>query len=572
MPKKDMKKAVAKAILDQVTESKPRAIQAKKHKKKKTSFGSILQGAAKVAATLAPAVLPMLLAPNGHAASLAAHQAAGGTVGVAAGASIQPLTGLTSFKPIKTGDKVTGVTVTGMEYVGSVPALNPAGQPWREGDLVMELPLNPLSNEWDGTRIFTNAHLYERWRPRKMSVIYQPASATTVSGQFIGYIDPDPAEPLSAAGREAVQVASSHAGAEMNQPWQMGCAAYVYDSKTQDFYLDVEGDDIRLVSGGNFRLLAATDLGSASISTYGDVFVAYELDLKIPDRANTNALGGGSATYTSNYSTAVGTLARGTSFNGAFAGDMGDVDMYGSMVSRTGFERFDCADPASPTAWGPRLSPGSYVLTGACGIAAGDMAAITGTAPSSGNSLCCLLTEEGSASGGCDTSTWANVRFSTAPLLIGGPDNALDKFQDGGVSSGYVWSCFATVLNTCHVTPIMRGGAGSGVTPVTGQNCRFTVIKVDGGWPGLYEPMSAVRRDAMMAAVRERQMEARIKSLETLVKKMGAVSVTLGSETLTLGSDQCSPMIENHTCTSCGVVPSSPVKTCPNCGARHDSC
>lgn len=304
MPKKNPRKEVAIALAQDAARAGSKALDKKKKKKKKGSaWSKIMVGAAKTALDIAPVLLPALLSQNGHQASYqrfmsqptSVRATAPPMVGTATSANLQPLTGLTKFTPTIQEGKMTGVTICGMEYVGALNGPSGGGS-WSKGAHMFELPLNPLANEWAGTRLAVQAHLWERYHFRKVAVMYQPASASTTSGQMIAYIDSDPAEGLSTTGTQAVQVASSHAGAEMNQPWQMGCAHYVADAKTQDLYLDVQGTDIRLVSAGNYRCIAATDI-PMDTDTLGDIFVAYEIELKVPDRANVNALGGGYAAF-----------------------------------------------------------------------------------------------------------------------------------------------------------------------------------------------------------------------------------------------------------------------------------
>jgi hypothetical protein len=559
--KKKAKEAIAKSIMKEVTGAGPGLKAARKHKKKGGgTFGAILAGAAKVAGELAPAIIPMLLSSNGHAGSLRVQQGApqSGGVGIATGASIQPLTGLTGMSPIKTGDKITGVTVTGMEYVGSVPALNPAtGNAWEEGDLCFELSLNPLSDDWSGTRIFTNAHLYERWRPKRMAVIYQPASATTVSGQFIGYIDPDPAEPLSAAGREAVQVASSHVGAEMNQPWQMGCASYCYDTRTQDFYLDVTSDDVRLISGGNYRLLAATDLGAAGINTYGDIFVAYEIDLKVPDKANSNALGGGCVVITASPEplAAVPAATVSNTFFGNYQSPT-DIEQYGSMASRAGFESFTTPIGVK---YGPKLTPGSYMVYFRVKVASGGAITLssTGSAPGSLARLYMWATEEGTISdnGNSVTAGWKNITMFGPPStpMIDNVNSATGG-ATGAPADAFTGVLWINVHKECHLTPVWTGGI-TPTTLVSGDGCVLSFSKIDSSWDVLWDPMSRVKLDVREQSKREKALEARIVALERML------APSLGSHgaghayTVTLGGDNLLPMTEVHPCSQCGGIP-----------------
>lgn len=252
---------------------------AKKKKKKKGGFASFLSGAAKVAAELAPAVLPMLLASHGptRAAGLAAGPQTSQMVGLAEPASLQPMTGLTNIQPIISGGKVVGITLTGMDYLGSVNSDGSVAT----GEVMATIDLSIRSADWAGTRLQRESTLYERFAFQHLCVMYEPTAPATTPGQLVAYIDTDAAETFTESGRSAVQVATAHVGAEMFQVWQMGMALYCPDNATQDYYADAEGSDVRLTSPGKYRILAATDI-SGEAGALGNLYACYQVALKVP--------------------------------------------------------------------------------------------------------------------------------------------------------------------------------------------------------------------------------------------------------------------------------------------------
>jgi hypothetical protein len=259
-------------------------------KKKKTGFWDLVSGAAKTAAELAPLVAPLILAKHGPTAMNAAALGSGATAGVplAQSASCATCTGCYSMKP-KTGSdgRVTGVTLRGMDFLGDVSVNGPA---LAAGAVLEEVNLNPYSQVWDGTQLQRFATLYERYRPRRIAFMVEPSCPATTAGQILGFVDPDPDDEFAYTGNTAVQVASSHQGADISQVWQMNCAAFVFDSDTQDYFADADGSDERLVSPGIYRVIAGTTLAE-NLGTIGSIYCAWEYEFKLTQLGEA-ALGG----------------------------------------------------------------------------------------------------------------------------------------------------------------------------------------------------------------------------------------------------------------------------------------
>jgi len=246
-------------------------------KNKGNTWMNVISGAAKVMSDLIPVFAPLLLAGHGPTA-LAASQAglpptpAG--VPVASGMAVAPLVGDYGFKPTqvdsRTG-KVNGMVFRGMDYLGDIVALATVPQ----GHVLRQIDLNPHSLDWTGTRAQIFARLYERYRFRRLALLYQPTVPATQAGQLVCFCDTDPSDTHYGIGRAGVQKASSHAGAEVGQVWQMITAEYVPDKKTGDQYSDPEGSDERLISPGHFVCQSASELAAA---VYGSIYAIYEVE------------------------------------------------------------------------------------------------------------------------------------------------------------------------------------------------------------------------------------------------------------------------------------------------------
>lgn len=273
-----------------------------KHEKKKgksKGFMNFLKGAARVAAGIIPELLPVLLASNGHAPSIAAAQLAGfsahgmgaqsSMVGLATPASVMPLCGLCNMKGITSGGKLVGVRFSGMEYIG--PFDGSVG--YSAGSVVTQMDMNPMSPTFLGTRLQSFSGLYERFKFKKYALIYEPSCATTTEGALGMYIDTDPDDvvnPLEETPVRIIQNASGHMGYEQNQAWTVGVSSYVPDHSTQDFYLDADGSDERLISPGTMVVVAVADIDSTAT---GSFYAAYEVEMKLPQVDDGVGLNGG---------------------------------------------------------------------------------------------------------------------------------------------------------------------------------------------------------------------------------------------------------------------------------------
>lgn len=273
-------KAAARAAL--IAEgAKIAAKTAKKKSKGKGGFWNVLAGAAKMAADLAPVVAPLFLASHAPTQALAAQQ--GVAAPIAAPMSCSTCTGTYDIKTIKgKNGRVQGMRIRGMDYLGDLDVNSETA-----GSLLQEVDLNPLSVEWAGTSLQRYGQLHERYRPIRLVGLVEPSCPSTTEGQIISYIDADPDDTAPFSGRQAIQVASSHEGAEVSQVWCLNAASYAFDRRTQDFYSDANGSDERLISPGKWRIVANTDMPAAT--TVGSIYVLWEYEFSVPniDEAST---------------------------------------------------------------------------------------------------------------------------------------------------------------------------------------------------------------------------------------------------------------------------------------------
>lgn len=277
---------------------RPKSKEEKKKKKKDSAHKGIsyLKGAAKIAAGIAPTVLPLLLA--GHAPTNLSAKAAGvpgvpdlasaGTVGVASAASVAKFatgTGVPSYKT--NGSNVLSVVWPGCEEIRTITD-PPSGAIWRTGDVMAKISLNPASPDWSGTQVQVQARLWTRYKLKKISVMFQPAVATTTAGQMIGFISTDPDQPFSFTGDTAIKAGLVHQGSDIFNTWSVGCITIAADHNTGDFYTQGDGSDPRLTSPGDFYLLCSADIDMTSLDSIGTIIVAYEFEFSVKSDLDTS--------------------------------------------------------------------------------------------------------------------------------------------------------------------------------------------------------------------------------------------------------------------------------------------
>jgi hypothetical protein len=218
------------------------------------------------------------MAKHAPSAALATSSGAAPPAGVplASSASCATCTGIVQLKSKYGADgRVRGITIQGLDYIGALTANSESA-----GTVLSTVSLNPYDPAWNGTALQRFATLFERYRPRRIAALVEPSCAATTNGQIISFIDPDPDDTFDYTGRQAIQVAASHEGADISQVWGMNVSAYAFDKRTQDFYADADGSDERLISPGNWRVLANSDLPATT--PIGTLYVAWDYEFLIP--------------------------------------------------------------------------------------------------------------------------------------------------------------------------------------------------------------------------------------------------------------------------------------------------
>lgn len=285
------------------------AKRGKDGKKKKESWGSWLLGAAKTAASIAPAILPLLMA--GHApTNLAAVQAgkrvtslsdpSAAMVGIAQAASVAKVaTGTYPPTYSSSGNRITSVMWPGCEEVLAVSL--PASNMFTTGQVIARIDLDPSSPDWVGTQLITQASLWQRYRLRRLSVMYQPAVDVQLSGQLVMFCDADPDNPWTFTGDASVRAAREHQFADIFQPWCIGCAGIATDKRTDDLYVNPDGSDARRTSPGFVYLVCAAEINTTGLTTdsLGSIIIAYEYEFSIA-ASNAVTFSGGSGIYMTN--------------------------------------------------------------------------------------------------------------------------------------------------------------------------------------------------------------------------------------------------------------------------------
>lgn len=161
-----------------------------------------------------------------------------------------------------------------------------------DGDILFTQNINP--GEFVTSRMSQWNPLYQRYRIRKMAILYEGAAGTQTNGQLIGYFDQDVDNQLDTDSPANSQRAAAQVGNQICQCWEDQIFPNgEMDPYTTLFTLPASGSgDERLHMQSTFYLLAATDL--APNLDLGVLYVAYEIEFYIPTLANPGGGGPGS--------------------------------------------------------------------------------------------------------------------------------------------------------------------------------------------------------------------------------------------------------------------------------------
>jgi hypothetical protein len=293
---KAQKKAAAKvAAKDLALRGAAAAGKAAAKKKKKSSgWGKLLLKGVETAASLAPEVLPLLLA--GHGPSKMAAQANPGAfagVPIAQSSTIGTQVGLKDYKVLdrSTNGTVKKVRVTTMDFLGP---LGSSG--YSSGDVIFKALLSPASEVFQGTSWNKYSQLFERYRITRGALIFESVCPATTSGAVVGAHVDDPLAQFPAdtgdatnGGVPLIREVSTQSGSDEWQVWAEGCFAINTPSGQDMLFVDPDGADARQVAQGQVIFVAAADIANGS--AFGNVYMLFETEFAIPSITETSGLG-----------------------------------------------------------------------------------------------------------------------------------------------------------------------------------------------------------------------------------------------------------------------------------------
>jgi hypothetical protein len=260
-----------------------------------------LGSAVKNIARLAPAIIPFFLA--GHAPTQAAVAMNPGlmkTLKISA-LPVSPSQGASVALPFMMQGKVgiwnmstrrhkSGsfiLSMQGCDYLAPVTSTSGAGV--AAGAVVQQFQLQPGSGVLANTRLGQFSVLYEKFRFKSLEIVYQPGCPSSTAGQLAGYVDTDPVDPANQTGAAAIQRAIAHVGSDVFSVWGVGAMHAAID-RSQDFFSEPDGSDIRFTSPGVFTLVASMTLPNNT--PLGDLFIIYDIECMIPQTPGvTSAVG-----------------------------------------------------------------------------------------------------------------------------------------------------------------------------------------------------------------------------------------------------------------------------------------
>jgi hypothetical protein len=150
-----------------------------------------------------------------------------------------------------------------------------------EGDILFRQDINPGS--FLGTRMAKWNPQYQRFRFRKLNILYEAAAGTQTVGQLIGYYDSDVDKPLASDSPSNANVAASQVGNQICQIWEDQVFPFGEMDPFTTLFTQiglVPTVDERLHLQAIFYLLAGTNL--APNLDMGVLYLDYELEFFIP--------------------------------------------------------------------------------------------------------------------------------------------------------------------------------------------------------------------------------------------------------------------------------------------------
>jgi hypothetical protein len=177
---------------------------------------------------------------------------------------------ITTRKPTR-GARMTATeddaVVTGADFLGFVDVNSHVS-----GDVRFSMHINPFM--LPKSRLAAAAHIYEKWRIRRMTFRYVPSVPTSQAGQLIQYVDYDVTNTLVTSAPDNVSVASAHT---KNTPFAVWDNSVVtYGRECPWLFTSNNGVDDRLDSAGLFTVVCVSNFtGSIAL---GALYVDYEVE------------------------------------------------------------------------------------------------------------------------------------------------------------------------------------------------------------------------------------------------------------------------------------------------------
>jgi len=167
--------------------------------------------------------------------------------------------------------------LTGTDFITSIVS-GPTSAP---GDILYKQEISPsrLAN----TRLLQFSQLYQRYRFKRISFIYEPVASATQSGQLLGFADFDVDNQINTNSTENLAIGAAHQGQAITQIWQPIEFDMGQVLTFTDLFTEVGSsvtDDQRMSIQGVFYLLAASALPETL--SLGNVYVDYEIEFSIP--------------------------------------------------------------------------------------------------------------------------------------------------------------------------------------------------------------------------------------------------------------------------------------------------
>lgn len=191
--------------------------------------------------------------------------------------------GLNNYSPISKKGLVSGARIRGCDKVLDIAGYDIVNAlQWAEGDLIVSLDLNPTGDAFQGTALYQQVSVYNRYQVHNMAFVYVPNVPTTTSGGLIMSITPDPDSQYTGSGVLGAQLAMAVDGADPFSIFQAGCVAWAGDKK-QKFYARPDGTDPRFTSPGILNIICNTQIlppGAATtdyIAQIGSLYCMYDI-------------------------------------------------------------------------------------------------------------------------------------------------------------------------------------------------------------------------------------------------------------------------------------------------------